>query len=68
MKLRSLPAFFCVWILFGAANAAELTILHTSEHHGTVQPIEDGPYKGLGGVARRAALIEKIRSSTAATS
>jgi 5'-nucleotidase len=61
MKLRLLLALLCASVLFGAANAAELTVLHTSEHHGTVQPIEDGPYKGLGGVARRAALIEKIR-------
>jgi 5'-nucleotidase / UDP-sugar diphosphatase len=61
MKLRLLPALLCACVLVGVANAAELTILHTSEHHGTVQPIEDGPYKGLGGVARRAALIEKIR-------
>ena len=38
-----------------------LTILHTSEHHGTLQPIENGPFKGFGGVARRAALVEKIR-------
>jgi 5'-nucleotidase / UDP-sugar diphosphatase len=61
MKLRLLPMLLCAFFLIGAADAAELTILHTSEHHGTVQPIEDGPYKGLGGVARRAALIEKIR-------
>ena len=38
-----------------------LTILHTSEHHGTLQPIENGSFKGFGGVARRAALVEKIR-------
>ncbi len=45
-----------------AARAeGQLTILHTSEHHGTLQPIESGPFKGLGGVARRAALVEKIR-------
>lgn len=61
MTLRLLSPFLCAFFLIGAANAAELTILHTSEHHGTVQPIEEGPYKGLGGVPRRAALIEKIR-------
>ena len=50
-------------LLSGPLSAAEekLTILHTSEHHGTLQPIENGPFKGFGGVARRAALIEKIR-------
>ena len=41
-----------------------LTILHTSEHHGTLQPIDRGPFKGLGGVARRAALIEQVRKET----
>jgi len=54
-------------LLSGPLSAAEekLTILHTSEHHGTLQPIESGPFKGFGGVARRAALIEKIRKEAA---
>ena len=38
-----------------------LTILHTSEHHGTIQPLEGGAYTGSGGVARRATLIAQIR-------
>src|SRR2546427_6986379 len=38
-----------------------VTILHTSEHHGTLQPIEHGPFAGLGGVERRAALINQTR-------
>src|SRR5437867_7031278 len=41
-----------------------LTILHTSEHHGTVQPLEDGAYAGLGGMARRTTLIATIRRET----
>ena len=41
-----------------------LTILHTSEHHGTVQPLENGAYAGLGGMARRATLIATIRKET----
>ena len=61
MKLRLLLALFCAVFCVDNSRAAELTILHTSEHHGTLQPIEEGPYKGLGGVARRAALIERIR-------
>ncbi len=62
MKLRLLLALVCA-VFSGAAgvHSEELTILHTSEHHGTLQPIEEGPYKGLGGVARRATLIERIR-------
>ena len=47
----------------GRAEVA-LTILHTSEHHGTLQPIESGPFKGLGGVARRASLVEQIRQQS----
>lgn len=38
-----------------------LTILYSSEHHGTLQPLEHGPFKNLGGVARRATLIEQVR-------
>ena len=38
-----------------------LTILHTSEHHGTVLPLDAGPYAGLGGVARRATLLATVR-------
>ncbi len=38
-----------------------LTILHTSEHHGTIQPLEGGAYAGSGGVARRATLIAQIK-------
>jgi 5'-nucleotidase/UDP-sugar diphosphatase len=50
-------------LLSASPSVAEekLTILHTSEHHGTLQPIESGPFNGFGGVARRAALIERIR-------
>ncbi|MBI4489617.1 MAG: bifunctional metallophosphatase/5'-nucleotidase [Deltaproteobacteria bacterium] len=47
-----------------ALGQIALTILHTSEHHGTLEPIESGPFKGLGGVARRAALIDQIRKET----
>lgn len=41
-----------------------LTILHTSEHHGTLQPIDRDPFKGRGGVARRATLIERVRKES----
>lgn len=40
---------------------AALTILHTSEHHGTIQPIDHGAFIGQGGVERRSSLIKKIR-------
>jgi len=38
-----------------------LTILHTSEHHGTLEALDHGPFKNLGGVTRRATLIEQVR-------
>lgn len=44
----------------GYAQTA-LTILHTSEHHGTVQPIDQGAFAGQGGVEKRASLIKQIR-------
>jgi 5'-nucleotidase len=58
-RLAALLAFFSAPFTLQAAET--LTILHTSEHHGTLQPIENGPFQGFGGVARRAALVEKIR-------
>ena len=65
MRTRLLAAliFLLAGSLPGRAEIT-LTILHTSEHHGTLQPIESGPFKGLGGVARRAAVIERIRKES----
>src|SRR5881296_3444359 len=55
-------AFFSALAVAEQAHAqVAITILHTSEHHGTIQPIEHGPFAGLGGVERRAALIKQIR-------
>jgi len=50
-----------------ALNAPEvmkLTILHTNDVHSRIDPfpMDGGKYQGLGGAARRAALIKKIRS------
>ena len=39
----------------------QLTILHTNDVHSRIEPFEGGRNAGLGGVARRASLIEKIR-------
>jgi 5'-nucleotidase len=38
-----------------------LTILYSSEHHGALQPLDQGPFANSGGVARRATLIEQVR-------
>jgi 5'-nucleotidase len=64
-------------VLGGLANAAEaapaakgplkLTILHTNDMHSRIEPFPDngGQWAGLGGMARRAALIKEIRSQEA---
>lgn len=39
-----------------------LTILHTNDVHSRIEPFESGRNAGYGGVARRAALIKKVRS------
>lgn len=48
---------------FNSQHKKHLTILHTNDVHSHIEPF--GPYEGrnanLGGVARRATLIEKIR-------
>lgn len=47
-----------------AGELVKLTILHTNDVHSHIDPfpINDPKYPGLGGVARRASLIRKIRS------
>ncbi|MBF9253366.1 metallophosphoesterase [Pontibacter sp. 172403-2] len=46
-----------------AAQSVTLTILHTNDQHSRIDPMpNDGrKYGGMGGMARRATLIEKIR-------
>ncbi len=53
--------------LLGAENAIKLTILHTNDFHSHIDPFDkDAPRNaGEGGMARRAALIKKIRSESA---
>jgi len=47
-----------------ADDYTKLTILHTNDQHSRIEPFpsDDPKYPGLGGFARRAALIKKIRS------
>jgi 5'-nucleotidase / UDP-sugar diphosphatase len=61
----SCALFFALPAPRGAFAQTTLTILHTSEHHGTAEPLAHGPYEGSGGVARRATLIRDIRKETA---
>ncbi len=46
-----------------ADDRVRLTILHTNDVHSRIEPfpMDGGRYQGLGGAARRAALIENIR-------
>lgn len=55
---------FYKWPAFGA-DFVKLTILHTNDTHSRIDPIPlDGSRNaGLGGAAKRAALISKIRAS-----
>jgi 5'-nucleotidase len=49
---------------FGQKKKHKLTILHTNDVHSRLEPfpIDGGKYQGLGGVASRATIINKIRS------
>ena len=62
--MRSLISFLFIFALLPShpvwAQTA-LTILHTSEHRGTLQPIDHGAFTGQGGVERRAPLIKQVR-------
>ena len=64
-------------VLGGVASAAQaapaakapvkLTILHTNDMHSRIEPFPDngGQWAGLGGMARRAALIQQVRTREA---
>ena len=49
---------------FAKEEATKITILHTNDVHSHIEPfpINDPKYPGLGGAARRAAIIEEIRA------
>lgn len=49
---------------FAASEKDKLVILHTNDVHSRIEPfpMDGSKYAGLGGAARRAALIEKIRA------
>ncbi|MCX2738719.1 bifunctional metallophosphatase/5'-nucleotidase [Pontibacter anaerobius] len=50
-----------------AAQSINLTILHTNDQHSRIDPFPDDgrKYGGMGGMARRASLIEQIRKEEA---
>ena len=47
---------------FAKQKKVKITILHTNDMHSHIQPFKSGRNKGLGGMAERAGLINKIRS------
>lgn len=49
---------------FADTGVAKLTILHTNDVHSRIEPfpMDGGRHQGLGGFARRAALIKQIRA------
>jgi 5'-nucleotidase len=52
--------------VFASGNLIQLTILHTNDVHSRIDPFpkNDPLFPGMGGFARRAALIKKIRSES----
>jgi len=52
-------------LLMAKNDLVKLTILHTNDVHSHIDPFPDNDpkYPGLGGAARRAALIKKIRAT-----
>ncbi|MGB1205171.1 MAG: bifunctional metallophosphatase/5'-nucleotidase [Chitinophagales bacterium] len=48
-------------VLAAPSEYTKLTILHTNDVHSRIEPFEDGKYKGLGGAAKRSAIIKQIR-------
>lgn len=49
--------------LYAQPRAKKITILHTNDMHSRIEPFPDdgGSYSNLGGMARRATLIQQIR-------
>src|SRR6187549_1628848 len=58
-SVTSLPS-----IVEAKNEVVKLTILHTNDVHSHIDPFEDNhpKYPGMGGVARRSAIIKKIRT------
>ena len=59
-------ALFCALVVPHGVSAEQLTILHTSEHHGQVIPIERMGQKREAGMAARAQVISSVRKEEGA--
>ncbi|MFM9007068.1 MAG: bifunctional metallophosphatase/5'-nucleotidase, partial [Bacteroidota bacterium] len=61
-----LAACLAPTMLMSREEDTRITILHTNDTHSRIDPFpaNDPKYAGMGGVARRSGMIEKIRSTT----
>ena len=59
-------ALVCALVLPQGVSAEQLTILHTSEHHGQVLPIERMGQKREAGMAARAHVMASVRKAEGA--
>ena len=50
-------------LILGNNKTIKITILHTNDMHSHIHPFKSGRNKGLGGMAQRATLIQKIRQN-----
>ncbi len=52
--------------MFDKGEITKVTILHTNDMHSRIEPfpMNGGRFQGLGGVAKRAALLKQIRENT----
>ncbi len=59
----ALPFSEQLWASERISSIEKITILHTNDTHSHIEPFpeNDPKYAGMGGVARRAALIQRIR-------
>ena len=49
-------------LTLGSKKDVKITILHTNDMHSHIEPFKRGRNKGLGGMAKRATIIKKIRN------
>ena len=61
-SLTILATTFSPQLTFGSKKDVKITILHTNDMHSHIEPFKRGRNKGLGGMAKRATIIRKIRS------
>ena len=60
-SLTILATTFLPQLTFGSKKDVKITILHTNDMHSHIEPFKRGRNKGLGGMAKRATIIKKIR-------